>query len=61
MLYNVEQKEVKTLKTCLKCKHYNQSKHQCSGIGVACFEYDSKTKTIIDNITKMPIKITKEE
>lgn len=61
MLYNIEQKEIRNVETCKKCKHYNKTTHQCFGIGVACFEYDSKTQTIIDNITKMPIKITKEE
>lgn len=57
MLYNIEKKEVRTLKTCMNCKYLEKNK-KCNGIGKCCFEYDSKTKTIIDTITKMPIKIS---
>ncbi len=57
MLYNIDKKEIRTLKTCLECEHFCKNK-KCNGIGKSCFEYDSKTKTIIDTITKMPIKLS---
>ena len=34
-----------------------KKKKKCNGIGKCCFEFDPKTKTAIDPITKMPIKL----
>ena len=57
MLYNIKEKKIKNSALCLKCEHFDKKTHKCSGIGKVCFEYDSKTNTIIDAITKMPLKV----
>ena len=36
--------------------YYDSKKNRCNGIGKACFEYDEKTQTIIDPVTKLPLK-----
>lgn len=55
MLYNIEKKKIKDITDCTKCPYFCKGK--CNGIGKVCFEYDKKTHTIIDTITKMPIKL----
>ena len=60
MLYNIKDKELKTMNNCVKCAYFDNKTKICNGIGKVCFEYDKKTQTIIDTITKLPIKITKE-
>lgn len=57
MLYNKDKKKVKTNVDCLTCIHYDKTKKKCNGIGKTCFEFDPKTRTVIDPITKMPIKL----
>ena len=57
MLYNKDLKKVKTNIDCLHCKYFDDNTKQCSGIGLVCFEYDQKTKTCIDPVTKLPIKM----
>lgn len=57
MLYNKDLKKPNKTSYCMKCKHFNRAKKQCEGIGKTCFLYDPKTKTVIDPITKLPIKI----
>lgn len=57
MLYNKELKKVKTDVDCLDCKHYDKEQKRCKGIGVTCFEYDPITKTCIDPITQLKIKV----
>lgn len=57
MLYNKELRKVQTNVDCLQCKHWNAKKKRCSGIGKNCFEYDAKTKTAIDPVTKLPIRL----
>lgn len=59
MLYNLEKKRVKELGDCAACPHFNQSDLRCEGLNKICFEYDAKTKTIIDGVTKLPLKIEK--
>ena len=56
MLYNKETQQVKKGTDCLKCKYFDHTLKQCKGIGKNCFLYDYKTKTIIDNITGLPLK-----
>lgn len=56
MLYNKDEKKVQQMIDCLTCKYFDKQKKRCYGIGKCCFEYDEKTKTCIDNITKLPIK-----
>ena len=57
MLYNAKQKKPNKTSYCITCEHFNSVKKQCNGIGKNCFLYDPKTKTVIDPITKLPIKI----
>lgn len=57
MLYNIEQKKIKTALDCCSCTHFDKETKKCNGINKVCFEYDEKTKTVIDGITKLPIKV----
>lgn len=61
MLYNIEKKSVRTQKQCLTCQHFDKRTKKCSGVGKTCFPYDHKTQTIIDTITKLPLKIKEED
>lgn len=56
MLYNIERKKTMSPKDCLTCPHYDKGKKKCEGIGKACFEYDELTKTVIDGVTKLPLR-----
>lgn len=57
MLWNKELTKVKTSVDCQTCCYFDKTLKKCNGIGKNCFEYDPKTKTCIDPITKLPIKI----
>lgn len=57
MLYNKERKKIQTNVDCLQCKYWNAKKKKCNGIGKNCFEYDAKTQTAIDPVTKLPIRL----
>lgn len=57
MLYNKDLKKAKTNKDCLVCQHFDKKKKRCFGIGKVCFEFDPKTRTAFDPITKLPIKL----
>lgn len=57
MLYNKEKQKVKTNIDCLTCKYFDKQAKKCLGIGKNCFEYDEKSMTAIDPITKLPIKL----
>lgn len=54
MLYNVVKKKVKTLVDCFSCPYWDGRTKSCRGLNRVCFEYDEKTKTIIDGKTKLP-------
>ena len=56
MLFNNELNKVKTSSDCITCLYFDKKLKKCNGIGKVCFEYDGKTKTMIDPITKLPIK-----
>lgn len=55
MLFNIEKDAVKTMVDCLECKAFDKKLKKCNGIGKICFEYDEKTQTLYDNITKLPM------
>lgn len=55
MLYNKDLKKVQTNADCLTCPLFDKKRKKCKGIGKICFEYDEKTRTAIDPITKLPI------
>lgn len=57
MLYNLEKKKVQSPIDCTKCPYKDKKTKLCTGINKCCFEYDSATKTIIDGVTKMPMKV----
>lgn len=59
MLYNVEKKKIRESVDCVLCDKFNRTTKTCEGFGKVCFEYDEKTKTIVDPITKLPISISK--
>lgn len=58
MIYNIKLNRVVSLIDCAECKEKNE-KRLCNGFNKCCFEYDEKTKTIVDGVTKMPLDITK--
>jgi hypothetical protein len=57
MLYNYELKKVQASSQCLNCRCFDRKNKKCLGLGKICFEYDPKTKTAIDSVTKLPIKL----
>lgn len=57
MLYNKDKKKIKSNADCLNCRYFDKELKKCNGIGKVCFEYDEKTNTAIDPVTKMAIKI----
>lgn len=59
MLYNREKERVKRQVDCMTCPYFDKEKKKCNGLGKTCFEYDPKTKTVIDPITKLAIRIDK--
>lgn len=58
MLYNKSKNNIQQTTDCLSCPYFDKYRKECiGGIGKNCFEYDPKTKTAIDPITKLPIKL----
>ena len=57
MLYNKQLNKVQTNIDCLQCEYFDKRRKKCCGIGKNCFEFDPKTRTAIDPITKLPIKL----
>ena len=61
MLYNIELKKVERFDDCYSCPHFDNTLGRCDGMNKCCFEYDEKTQTCIDGITKLPINIKGEQ
>jgi hypothetical protein len=61
MLYNIELNKVRTKVDCQTCKYFDRRTKDCKGIGKCCFEYNEKTRTIFDPITKLPLKLERGE
>lgn len=57
MLYNKDKAELQKQIDCYTCPHFDRKLKKCNGIGKTCFPYDAKTKTAIDPLTKLPIKL----
>lgn len=57
MLYNTKKKKIKEQTDCPVCECFDKKRKKCNGIGKCCFEWDDKTKTAIDPITKLPIRV----
>lgn len=57
MLYDIEKKKVHSPIDCFTCPHYDSRLLKCHGANKCCFEYDEKTKTVIDGVTKLPLKV----
>ena len=60
MLYNIEKKKIKQPKDCFSCECYDKKELKCTGLNKVCFEFDETTYTVIDGLSKLPIKIIKE-
>ena len=61
MLYNIKKQSRHTNIDCLTCEHFDKRLKKCvGGIGKTCFEYDEKTMTLIDPVTKLPLHIKGE-
>lgn len=56
MLFNRKLNKVKATSQCLTCELFDKKSKKCNGIGKICFEYDDKIQTVIDPVTKLPIK-----
>ena len=57
MLYNIKEGRPQSMVMCLKCEKWNKQQMRCvGGMNKICFAYDHITGTIIDGITKLPIK-----
>lgn len=61
MILNTETNKIKTPTDCLTCEFWDKRLKKCNGIGKKCFEYDALTGTILDPITKLPIKKVEKE
>lgn len=59
MLYNIDLEKVKTSIDCINCGYFDKVSKKCKGFGVVCFEFDDKTNTLLDPITRMPINLDK--
>lgn len=57
MLYNHGLGKVQKPTDCITCPYFNQTLKKCEGLNKNCFLYDEKTQTIIDGVTKLPLKI----
>ena len=57
MYWNKEIGKIQTNKQCMTCRNFDKLQKKCKGLGITCFEYDATTKTCVDPITKMPIKL----
>lgn len=57
MLYNKTEKRIQKMADCLTCQYFDKKLKKCGGIGKTCFEYDELSKTAIDPITQLPIKL----
>lgn len=60
MLYNINEKKKQNLIMCFDCKEFDSKLKKCNGLNKTCFEYDEKTNTIIDGVTKMPVRLKGE-
>lgn len=60
MLYNINKQKIHKSLDCLECEYFDKYSKKCKGIGKCCFEYDEKTHTIIDPITKLPLRLKEE-
>ena len=57
MLYNVEKKKEKKATDCASCQYFDKCTKKCNGLNKNCFLYDKTTKTIIDGVTGLPLKL----
>ena len=56
MLYNRDKNRVRLETDCFTCPQFDSRLKRCTGLNKVCFEYDPKTRTIIDGKTKLPLK-----
>ena len=61
MLYNLLENRVKKATDCISCPYFDKTTKACGGINKNCYLYDEKTKTVIDGVTGLPLKIKKSK
>lgn len=61
MIYDMDRKKIHNSLDCLDCQYFDKRLKKCGGLGKRCNEYDFKTMTVIDYITKLPFKKLKGE
>lgn len=57
MIYNLGKERIKKATDCASCPYFDKATKKCSGINKNCFLYDKKTKTLIDGVTGLPLKV----
>lgn len=57
MLYNINKHRTKKATDCASCPYFDKKTKECKGKNKNCFLYDKTTKTVIDGITGLPLKI----
>ena len=53
----MRKKKIKKATDCASCPYFDKETKKCNGINKNCFLYDIKTKTLIDGVTGLPLKI----
>ena len=61
MLFNRNLNKIKQPIDCMSCEFFDKTQKKCNGLGRVCFEFDPKTQTCIDPITKLPINLKGEK
>lgn len=56
-IYNSETKKIREYSDCATCEYWDKILKKCNGYDKKCFEYDLKTRTIIDGKTKLSRKV----
>lgn len=56
-LYNITYKRKKEVEDCFTCPAFDKVLKKCNGLDSVCFQYDEKTRTVINGKTKLPMKV----
>ena len=58
MLYDTKLGRPHNYLDCEQCARYNKRLQKCEGgYNVQCFEFDPYTQTVIDGVTKLPLRL----
>lgn len=61
MIYNLREQRIKRATDCVSCPYFDKTTKKCMGMNKNCFLYDEKTHTIVDGVTKLPLKVKVEK